>query len=144
MRKNQNGEGQVTDFKRFFFGMSSDVSSHLISGCVHPVLNVALFMILPCLTVLSQSCPSRAHICGQVITPPTFLSSSSSFAISWSPFYYPSCPPICTYYMSCPSPFSFFDLYHGILYLCLFPDFCVSDFVSYCDVLAFFFPLLSL
>ena len=45
-------------------------------------------MILPYLTVSSQSCPRRAHICGQVITPPTFLSSSCSFAISWLPFCY--------------------------------------------------------
>ena len=36
--------------------------------------------------------------------------------------------------MSCPSPFSLFDLYHDIFYLGLFPDFCASDFVSYCDV----------
>ena len=98
-----------------------------LPGCVHPLLNVALFMILPCLSVLSQSCPRRAHICGQVITPPTFLTSSSSFAISRLPFCYPSCPPIVisAHQMACPSPFSFFDLYH---------DFCVSDFVSCCDV----------
>ena len=51
-------------------------------------------MILPYLTVLSQSWPRRAHICDQVITPPTFLSSSRSFAISWLPFCYTSCPPM--------------------------------------------------
>ena len=73
-----------------------EAASHLTfsPGCVHPLLNVALFMIFPLFSVLCQSGPCGACVRCDVIPPPEFLSASASLSASRLPLSHSFCPSV--------------------------------------------------
>ena len=111
-------------FSEFFSSQfPSLISSHSL---FHPLLCEGLLQLLPFSSVPCRSFPCcRFHVHCDVVTPASFLPSSPSSPCPRLPIIQSLRPPvvISSGYMSCPSPFQFFDLYHDIFDFRSFPYF---------------------
>ena len=101
-----------------------------LRGCVPPLLEVALHVGSPSLSMLCIMSPCYTLQLYQVVSPSLTLPSSRSSALSWLPLVYSLCPSIIIQsgYMPRPFPLLFQYKLDYVLHSCSLSYFCVWDF----------------
>ena len=107
-----------------------------LRGCVPPLLEVALHVGSPSLSMLCIMSPCYTLQLFQVVSPSLTLPSSRSSALSWKPLGYSLCPSIIIQsgYMPRPFPLLFQYKLDYVLHSCSLSYFCVWDFIFYFQI----------
>ena len=109
---------------------------YVLQGCVPPLLEVALHVGSPSLSMLCIMSPCYTLQLYQVVSPSLTLPSSRSSALSWLPLGYSLCPSIIIQsgYMPRPFPLLFQYKLDYVLHSCSLSYFCVWHFIFYFQI----------